>query len=35
MEGVERGAAHQALKLAAAKLSLPTQVRDRHAGGAS
>ena len=35
MEGVERAAAHQALKLAAAKLSLPTQVRDRHAGGAS
>src|SRR5215467_9617029 len=33
MEGVERAAAHQALKLAAAKLSLPTQVRDRHAGG--
>jgi large subunit ribosomal protein L16 len=35
MEGVERAAAHQALKLAAAKLSLPTQVRDRHPGGAS
>ena len=35
MEGVERAAAHQALKLAAANLSLPTQVRDRHAGGAS
>jgi large subunit ribosomal protein L16 len=35
MEGVERAAAHQALKLAAAKLSLPTQVRDRHTGGAS
>ena len=34
MEGVERAAAHQALKLAAAKLSLPTQVRERHAGGA-
>jgi len=33
MEGVERAAAHQALKLAAAKLSLPTQVRDRHPGG--
>ena len=33
MEGVERAAAHQALKLAAAKLSLPSQVRDRHAGG--
>src|SRR5262249_19306397 len=35
MEGVERDAARQALKLAAAKLSLPTQVRERHAGGAS
>jgi large subunit ribosomal protein L16 len=35
MEGVERAAAHQALKLAAAKLSLPTQVRDRHPGGPS
>ncbi len=34
MEGVERDAARQALKLAAAKLSLPTQVRERHAGGA-
>jgi len=34
MEGVERAAAHQALRLAAAKLSLPTQVRERHAGGA-
>src|SRR5215469_5555535 len=30
MEGVEREAARQALKLAAAKLSLPTQVRERH-----
>ena len=30
MEGVERVAAHKALKLAAAKLSIATQVRDRH-----
>jgi len=30
MEGVERAAAHKALKLAAAKLSLATQVRERH-----
>ena len=29
MEGVERQAAHHALNLAAAKLSLPTQVRER------
>ena len=35
MEGVERHAARQALKLAAAKLSLPTQVRERHEGGAA
>ena len=30
MEGVERSAAHHALKLAAAKLSVSTQVRERH-----
>jgi large subunit ribosomal protein L16 len=30
MEGVERAAAHKALRLAAAKLSLGTQVRERH-----
>jgi len=30
MEGVERVAAHKALKLAAAKLSLATQIRERH-----
>jgi large subunit ribosomal protein L16 len=37
MEGVDRAAAHSALQLAAAKLSLPTQFRERHAatGGAS
>ena len=38
MEGVERQAARDALRLAAAKLSLPTQFRERHAatvGGAS
>src|SRR5215831_2618062 len=39
MEGVDREAARSALKLAAAKLSLPTQVRERHgavaAGAAS
>jgi len=37
MEGVERAAAQSALQLAAAKLSLPTQFRERHAvtGGAS
>src|SRR5499427_7085913 len=34
MEGVDRASARSALKLAAAKLSLPTQVRERHAGGA-
>ena len=31
MEGVDRQSARSALKLAAAKLSLPTQVRERHA----
>jgi large subunit ribosomal protein L16 len=31
MEGVDRESARSALKLAAAKLSLPTQVRERHA----
>ena len=30
MEGVERRGGAEALRLAAAKLSLPTQVRDRH-----
>jgi large subunit ribosomal protein L16 len=30
MEGVDRDAAFSALKLAAAKLSLPTQMRERH-----
>jgi large subunit ribosomal protein L16 len=38
MEGVERQVARDALQLAAAKLSLPTQFRERHAvttGGAS
>jgi large subunit ribosomal protein L16 len=37
MEGVDRAAARSALQLAAAKLSLPTQFRERHAvtGGAS
>ena len=38
MEGVERQVARDALRLAAAKLSLPTQFRERHAvtaGGAS
>src|SRR5215813_10086558 len=34
MEGVERVAAHEALKLAAAKLSVPTQIRERHAAQA-
>jgi len=34
MEGVERGAAVHALELAAAKLSVGTQVRERHPGGA-
>jgi large subunit ribosomal protein L16 len=32
MEGVDGAAAHQALKLAAAKLSLPTQMRERREG---
>jgi large subunit ribosomal protein L16 len=31
MEGVEHAAARDALKLAAAKLSIATQVRERHA----
>jgi|SRR5215475_2563875 len=31
MEGVDRESARSALKLAAAKLSLPTQMRERHA----
>ena len=31
MEGVEREAAKKALRLAADKLSLPTQIRERHA----
>ncbi|MFN8543024.1 MAG: 50S ribosomal protein L16 [Candidatus Binatia bacterium] len=31
MEGVERAAALHALKLAAAKLAVPTQIRERHA----
>ena len=38
MEGVDRAVARHALKLAAAKLSIPTQVRERHAvteGGAA
>ncbi len=30
MEGVERVAAHKALELAAAKLSIATQIRERH-----
>jgi large subunit ribosomal protein L16 len=34
MEGVEPQAARAALKLAAAKLSVRTQVRERHAAGA-
>ena len=34
MEGVEHASAHQALRLAAAKLSLATQPRERHAAGA-
>jgi large subunit ribosomal protein L16 len=33
MEGVEREAAKKALRLAADKLSLPTQIRERHAQG--
>jgi ribosomal protein L16/L10AE len=32
MEGVEPAAARAALKLAAAKLSVMTQVRERHMG---
>ena len=32
MEGVEPAAARAALKLAAAKLSVMTQVRERHSG---
>jgi large subunit ribosomal protein L16 len=37
MEGVDRAAARSALQLAAAKLSLPTQFRERHlaTGGAA
>ena len=35
MEGVERLAARAALKLAAAKLSIPTQIRERHLVGMS
>jgi len=35
MEGVERTAAQQALKLAAAKLSVATQVRERHTAQAA
>src|SRR5215470_4710897 len=35
MEGVEPAAAREALKLAAAKLSVATQVRERHAAGAA
>jgi large subunit ribosomal protein L16 len=37
MEGVDRESARTALKLAAAKLSLPTQFRERHltTGGAA
>jgi ribosomal protein L16/L10AE len=31
MEGVDRTLARHALKLAAAKLSVPTQLRERHA----
>jgi len=34
MEGVDRESARSALKLAAAKLSLPTQMRERHAATA-
>ena len=34
MEGVEHASAHQALRLAAAKLSIATQPRERHAAGA-
>ena len=34
MEGVEHASARQALRLAAAKLSLATQPRERHAAGA-
>ena len=35
MEGVEASAAKAALKLAAAKLSVMTQIRERHVSGAS
>ncbi|HJW67763.1 MAG TPA: 50S ribosomal protein L16 [Candidatus Binatia bacterium] len=35
MEGVDRESARSALRLAAAKLSLPTQVRERHAAVAA
>ena len=35
MEGVDRESARSALKLAAAKLSLPTQTRERHAAVAA
>jgi large subunit ribosomal protein L16 len=34
MEGVDRANAHQALRLAAAKISLATQPRERHPAGA-
>src|SRR3989442_1556096 len=34
MEGVERGSAHEALRLAAAKLSIATAVRERRTGAA-
>src|SRR5215813_9924373 len=34
MEGVERNSAREALRLAAAKLSVATQPRERHAAGA-
>jgi large subunit ribosomal protein L16 len=33
MEGVERASAREALRLAAAKISLSTQPRERHAAG--
>jgi ribosomal protein L16/L10AE len=35
MEGVEPAAAREALKLAAAKLSVMTQVRERHSGASA
>jgi ribosomal protein L16/L10AE len=35
MEGVEPTAARAALRLAAAKLSIPTQPRERHHTGAA